>query len=269
MMTTAALLLALASASDAKPDPVRGVALRVTFPIWSDAGDFVAGAAALDSECSCDGGAYADCSAEATEIGSSGTYFLDLTAGEMTCSTTAVRVLTSSAHPTLITILPTTAWEMDGSFYRYTINALEQAPAGGGGGGSCANCDLIDDIYEQTSMIGTVTSTLPAAASTGDVVEIIRGDSYPAVRPIVVFDWTGLPATLVGATVKFEARNAATRIVMTTGCVVLDADSVRCEATAAKTTIEPGEYTYHGRVFYSDATVFTPTQGLLRVRDSP
>jgi len=84
------------ASTDARPVPIKNTAFRVTFPILDNDGDPVSGAAGLDSEVSKDGGAFADCTNEATEIGSSGFYYLDLTATEMNADTVAVQVKTST-----------------------------------------------------------------------------------------------------------------------------------------------------------------------------
>jgi hypothetical protein len=97
------------AASDAKPVPWKNTAYRVTFPIMDADGDLVTGATGLDSEISKDGGTFADCTSEATEIAtSSGMYFLDLTAAEMNCDTVAIIVKTSSsgAKTTPIVLYP-------------------------------------------------------------------------------------------------------------------------------------------------------------------
>lgn len=85
------------ASSDATEFPIKGVAWRVTFPIFDADGDTVTGATGLDSEVSKDGGAFADCTNEATEIGSSGIYYLDLTSTEMNADTVAIRVQTSTS----------------------------------------------------------------------------------------------------------------------------------------------------------------------------
>lgn len=86
------------AASDAKPFPKKNEAYRVTFPIFDADGDLVSGAADLDSEISKDGGTFADCTNEATEIAtSSGIYYLDLTSTEMNADTVAIIVKTSTS----------------------------------------------------------------------------------------------------------------------------------------------------------------------------
>lgn len=97
------------AASDARPIPRKNTAYRVTFPLLDADGDLVTGAASLDSEVSKDGGAFADCTNEATEIAtSSGIYYLDLTADEMNADTVAiiVKTSTSGAKTTPIVLYP-------------------------------------------------------------------------------------------------------------------------------------------------------------------
>ena len=94
------------ASSDARPLPLKNTAYRVTFPILDADGDLVTGATGLDSEVSKDGGAFADCTAEATEIATnSGVYYLDLTSTEMNADTVAVIVKTSSSGAKTTTIV--------------------------------------------------------------------------------------------------------------------------------------------------------------------
>ena len=62
--------------------PLKNASFTFDFPIFDADGDLVSGAAGLDSEISRDGAAFNDCTNEAIEIGSSGTYTLTLTATE-------------------------------------------------------------------------------------------------------------------------------------------------------------------------------------------
>lgn len=94
------------ASTDAKPVPQKNVAYRVTFPILDADGDLVTGATGLDSEISKDGGTFADCTSEATEIAtSSGVYYLDLTSTEMNADTVAIIVKTSSSGAKTTTIV--------------------------------------------------------------------------------------------------------------------------------------------------------------------
>lgn len=86
------------AATDARALALKNTAFRATFPILDADGDLVTAAASLDSEVSKDGGTFADCTNEATEIAtSSGMYYLDLTSTEMNADTVAVIVKTSTS----------------------------------------------------------------------------------------------------------------------------------------------------------------------------
>lgn len=103
------------ASTDAKPIPQKNVAYRVTFPILDADGDLVTGATGLDSEISKDGGTFADCTNEATEIAtSSGMYYLDLTSTEMNADTVAIIVKTTSsgAKTTPIVMYPEEAGDI-------------------------------------------------------------------------------------------------------------------------------------------------------------
>jgi len=94
-----------------QPQPKRGAAFTVVFPILDADGDLVTGAAGLDSEISKDLGTFEDCTNEATEIAtSSGMYYLTLTAGEMTADIVSIIVKTSTegAKTTPIVLYPAT-----------------------------------------------------------------------------------------------------------------------------------------------------------------
>jgi hypothetical protein len=103
------------ASTDAKPVPQKNVAHRITFPIWDADGDLVTGATGLDSEISKDGGTFADCTNEATEIAtSSGVYYLDVTSTEMNADTVAIIVKTSSvgAKTTTVVMYPEEAGDI-------------------------------------------------------------------------------------------------------------------------------------------------------------
>jgi hypothetical protein len=76
--------------------PKKNTAFDLYFPIRDADGDPVSGAAGLDSEVSINGGAFNDCSNEATELGSTGIYKLTLTAGEMNGDVIVVQTKTTT-----------------------------------------------------------------------------------------------------------------------------------------------------------------------------
>ena len=80
----------------------KNVASYIVFPIVDADGDLVSGAAELDSEIDhwSDGGApdgFADCTNEATEIGTTGMYYLSLTQAESNYDYSVVQVKTSTS----------------------------------------------------------------------------------------------------------------------------------------------------------------------------
>ena len=83
----------------------KSVDTRIVFPILDADGDFVTGAADLDSEyASWDttdhagtAPSFADCTHEATEIGSTGIYYLDVQATEIAKDYTIIQVKTSTS----------------------------------------------------------------------------------------------------------------------------------------------------------------------------
>ena len=92
----------------------KGAAARIVFPILDADGDPVSGAAGLDSEVSIDGGAFADCTNEAVEIGTSGIYYLDLTADETNGDVICVQVkTTTSGAKTTVLVFYTAGQTLD------------------------------------------------------------------------------------------------------------------------------------------------------------
>ena len=79
-------------ASDSMPVPRRNTAFRLYFELRNSSGTLVTTWAGADSEESLDGGAFTDCTNEATEIGTSGIGFLDLTAAEMNADCTIIKI---------------------------------------------------------------------------------------------------------------------------------------------------------------------------------
>ena len=76
---------------------------RVVFPIQKNDGTFITGAAGLDSEFALlgahGGGApsFGDCTHEATEIGATGVYYLDVSAAELNDDASVIQIKSSSS----------------------------------------------------------------------------------------------------------------------------------------------------------------------------
>ena len=76
---------------------------RAVFAIRNTADALVSGASALDSELSVDNASFADLTDEATEIGTSGIYYVDITAAEFAASGDAtLKVESTECVPTVV-----------------------------------------------------------------------------------------------------------------------------------------------------------------------
>jgi hypothetical protein len=67
-----------------------------------------------------------------------------------------------------------TAMELDGAVYRYTVNALEQAPAGGGGGTTDWTSTERDQIRHRLGIDGTATAPSTGNPSLPDAADITQ-----------------------------------------------------------------------------------------------
>nr|AKH46573.1 hypothetical protein [uncultured marine virus] len=171
------------ASGDARPVPQKAVAYRVTFPVFDNDGDLVTGAASLDSEVSKDGGAFADCTNEATEIASSsGIYFLDLTAAELNADTVCIIVKTTStdAKTTPIILYPEEAGDIrvDVTQLSGDSTAANNAELFFDGTGYAAANSTIGTCTTNTDMRGTDSAATAAALATVDgIVDAILADT--------------------------------------------------------------------------------------------
>jgi hypothetical protein len=91
------------AATDARPVPRKNAAYRFYFAARKSDGTLITGWTGADSEVSIDGGAFADCAAEATEIGASGCGYIDLSAAEMNGDAVLYKLtLTNTGHLTMV-----------------------------------------------------------------------------------------------------------------------------------------------------------------------
>lgn len=143
-----------AAAGDAHPYPVYGARFRLIFPILDADGDLVAGASGLDSERSIDGGTFADCTNEATQIAtSSGMYYLDLTGTETSAKSVCGITKTSTSGA------KTTPWVL----YPVRLPVLESGTAQSGASGSItlgSGASAVDNFY--AGLFVLVTNNSPA-----------------------------------------------------------------------------------------------------------
>lgn len=103
------------AASDAIPVPRKNTAWRMYFAIRKNDGTLITSWAGADTEISKDGAAFADCTNEATEIGTSGCGYIDLTSTEMNADNVIIKttVTNTDALP-----LVTVVWPEEAGDYR-------------------------------------------------------------------------------------------------------------------------------------------------------
>ncbi len=202
--------------------PLKNTAYRVTFPLLDADGDLVSGAAGLDSEISKDGGTFADCTNEATEIAtSSGVYYLDLTSTEMNADTVAliIKTSTSGAKTTPIVLYPVEATDISVNVTAWNGTAIPGVDTAG--------------YPKVTVKSGTGAGELSIASGvvSADAVQL-SGDAAAANNAESFFDGTGYAGTNnvipTVTTVNGLAAGAITAAVIATGAI--DADALAADA---------------------------------------
>lgn len=159
------------ASTDARPVLRKNAAARIYFPILDADGDLVSGASGLDSEVSLDGGAFSDCTNEATEIGSSGIYYLELTAGETNADAICVQVKTSTsgAKTTPMTFYP----EEEGDI---RVNATAW------GGTAVASANVLIDGAVTAAKIANDAITAAKIASNAITTAKINDGAFTAAK---------------------------------------------------------------------------------------
>lgn len=164
------------ASTDALPIPLKNTAYRVSFPIFDADGDLVTGATGLDSEVSKDGGTFADCTNEATEIAtSSGMYYLDLTSTEMNADTVIiiVKTTTSGAKTTPIILYPKEAGNITVVLEGVTHTGATIPTVTSVTNGVTLASAAVQAIWD------ALTSALTTTGSIGKrIVDYLTGDSY-------------------------------------------------------------------------------------------
>lgn len=166
--------------NNALPYPIYGAPWTFTLPIFDADGDLVSGATGLDSERSLNGDTPADCTNEATEIGSSGEYYLTLTGTEMTADNVTGVTKTSSSGA------KTTPWEW---FPRKLVTIRSGTAASAGSATDYIVLDsgasAEDDFYNGMVVIATIDGNVE--------VRVISDYTGSNKRAAVVPDWNVAP----------------------------------------------------------------------------
>jgi hypothetical protein len=163
----------------------KNLATYIVFPIMKNDGTLISGAAGLDSEIDtfADGAApdgFTDCTNEATEIGSTGQYYLSLTQAEMNADYIIIQVKSSTSGAVVQTILiNTTLQRADAVAISGDTTAadnLEKACDGTTyniGGGAVVAASV-------TGAVGSVTGAVGSVAANGITATSIASDAINA-----------------------------------------------------------------------------------------
>lgn len=222
----------------------KNVATYIVVPIVDADGDIVTGAAGLDSELNYwdDGNApqstFTDCTNEATEIGSTGVYYLSLTQAEMNHDYVYVIVKTSTAGAKTQHIL---------------INCKNQAADVTAVSGDATAADNLELMFDGTGYAGGTTKLDVNAASIANgaiTAAAIATDAIDddAIAANAVTEIQSGLSTLDAAGVRTAVGLASANLDTQLAALPTDADvETACEAGladygAAKTTDIPSDY---------------------------
>lgn len=197
------------ASTDARPLAYKNTAYRYSFAIRKSDGTLITTWAGADSEVSLDGGAFADCTNEATEIGTSGCGYIDLTAAEMNadCVILKITVTNTGALPIVVVIHPDELGDIRcnaGQISGDTTAAdnLEAAADGTGynlGGGSVVAASVAGAVGSVTGAVGSVTGAVGSVTGsvgsvTGAVGSVTAGVTLAADQQVDVVKWKGATA---------------------------------------------------------------------------
>ena len=230
--------------SDAMPVPRKGAAYRAYAPVFDADGDLVSGITGQDTEVSKDGGAFADCTNEFVEIGTSGIGYIDLTSTEMNADAVVVRVqvTNSGAKTTPIFLYPQEAGDIP-----VTVEAMNagtvtaSAIATGAIDADAIAADAITDakvasdvtIASVTGAVGSVTGAVGSVTGNvgGNVVGSVGSVSgaVGSVTGNVGGNVAGSVGSVTGS-VGSVAAGGITASSIATGAV--DADALAADAVA-------------------------------------
>lgn len=218
------------ASTDARPVPQKNVAYRVTFPIFDADGDLVTGATGLDSEVSKDGGTFADCTNEATEIAtSSGMYYLDLASTEMNADTVAVIVKTSSsgAKTTPIVMYPEEAGDI-----RVNVTAYGGTAGTFASGRPEVNTSHVAGTSQTGRDLGASVLLSPGTG-TGQI-----SLSSGAVTAGTVSDKTGYALSSGGVQAIWDALTSALSTASSIGKLLVDNINATISSRASQTSVD-------------------------------
>jgi hypothetical protein len=185
------------AASDAIPVPRKNTAYRFYFAIRKPSDStLITTWAGQDSEVSLDGAAFADCTNEATEIGTSGCGYIDLTSSEMNADNVLLKVTVTNtgAVPLVFALYPEEVGD-------YRANAVQIS-------GDTVAADNAEAFFDGTGYAGTnnvipTVTTVNGLAANVITATSIQNDAITAAKIAA----GAIDAATFAADVDAEARS--------------------------------------------------------------
>lgn len=187
------------AATDAKPLALKNSAYRFYFAVRKNDGTLITTWTGMDSEVSLDGAAFADCTNEATEIGTTGCGYIDFTAAEMNADAVIYKltVTNTGALPLVITFFPEETGDINvdvtafggtaGTFAsgRAEVNASHAAGTAWGSGAITAASIAADAITDaKVASDVTIASVTGAVGSVTGAVGSVTGNVGGSVASV-------------------------------------------------------------------------------------
>jgi len=201
---------------------LKNSAFTIVSPIYDADGDVVTAAADLDSEVSIDGGTFADCTNEATEIAtSSGIYTLALTAAEMNGDRIAtITKTTTTGAKTGVNVIYTSTRQIDDLCFPTVSGRSIDVETTGEVGINLDNVvGTLSDAEIESITVASVTGSVGSVAGNVDGSVASVTGAVGSVTGNVGGNVTGTVASVVGA-VGSVAGNVDGNVTGSTASVV-------------------------------------------------
>lgn len=186
------------ASTDARPVPRKNAAFRHYFCLRNSAdGTLITSWTSADSEVSLDGASFSDCTNEATEIGTTGCGYIDLTSSEMNADAVVYKltVTNTGAIPYVVTFFPEEVGD-----YRANVEQFGGTNGTFSGGrpevnsthisGNTATADNLETLFGANLILGTATAG--AASTITMATGVTYGTNILARRFITIVAGTGV-----------------------------------------------------------------------------
>jgi hypothetical protein len=217
------------AATDARPVPIKNTAFRYYFSIRKNDGTLITTWTGADSEVSLDGAAFSDCTNEATEIGTTGCGYIDLTSSEMNADavTLKITVTNTSALTLVVTFFPQEAGDIK-------VDATHFGGSAGtfsGGRPEVNTTHLAGTAYASADLSATMKTSINAEADTAL-------SDYGALKPTTAGRTLDVTATGAAGIDWGNVENPTTTLNLSGTTVKTVTDAVVATISGTLTTLD-------------------------------